>query len=48
MVLLLDLESLVSFTKMQYSDGAKNVEKISPDSWNMDQYFLDRTGNAEI
>lgn len=36
------------FTKMQYTDGAKNVEKISPDSWNMDQYFLNRTGNAEI
>ncbi len=36
------------FTKMQYTDGANNVEKISPDSWNMDQYFLDRTGNAEI
>ncbi len=36
------------FTRMQYTDGANNVEKISPDSWNMDQYFLDRTGNAEI
>jgi len=33
---------------MQYTDGANNVEKISSDSWNMDQYFLDRTGNAEI
>jgi pimeloyl-ACP methyl ester carboxylesterase len=36
------------FTKMQYIDGASNAEKISPDSWNMDQYFLNRTGNAEI
>jgi pimeloyl-ACP methyl ester carboxylesterase len=36
------------FTKKQYIDGANNLDKISPDSWNMDQYFLDRTGNAEI
>lgn len=36
------------FTKMQYTDGANNVEKISPYSWKMDQYFLDRTGNVEI
>ncbi|HYY71688.1 MAG TPA: alpha/beta hydrolase, partial [Nitrososphaeraceae archaeon] len=35
-------------TKNQYLDGAHRPEKNSPDSWNMDQYFLDRPGNADI
>ncbi len=34
---------------MQYNTcGANNLEKISPDSGNMDHYFLDRISNAEI
>jgi pimeloyl-ACP methyl ester carboxylesterase len=35
-------------TKWQYTNGARNPEAISPDTWNMDQLFLDRPGNAEI
>lgn len=36
------------FTKLQYTAGAGSVEKVSPDAYNMDQFFLDRPGNAEI
>jgi pimeloyl-ACP methyl ester carboxylesterase len=36
------------FTKLQYTAGAGDLEKVSPDSYNMDQYFLDRPGNADI
>jgi pimeloyl-ACP methyl ester carboxylesterase len=35
-------------TKWQYTNGARNVENISPDAWATDQYGLDRPGNAEI
>jgi pimeloyl-ACP methyl ester carboxylesterase len=35
-------------TKWQYTNGVRNLEAISPDTWNMDQLFLDRPGNAEI
>ncbi len=35
-------------TKWQYTDGVRNLEAISPDTWNMDQLFLDRPGNDEI
>jgi pimeloyl-ACP methyl ester carboxylesterase len=35
-------------TKWQYTNGVRNPEAISPDTWNMDQHFLDRPGNAEI
>jgi pimeloyl-ACP methyl ester carboxylesterase len=35
-------------TKWQYTNGVRNLEAISPDTWNMDQHFLDRPGNAEI
>jgi len=35
-------------TKWQYTNGVRNAEAISPDTWNMDQLFLDRPGNAEI
>ena len=37
-----------SFTKIQYVEGCRRSEAISPDTWNMDQYFLERPGNAEI
>ena len=32
----------------QYTTGVRDREAISPDTWNMDQLFLDRPGNAEI
>src|SRR5512143_660535 len=35
-------------TKWQYTNGVRDVKKISPDGWNMDQYFLDREGNDKI
>jgi pimeloyl-ACP methyl ester carboxylesterase len=37
-----------NFTKRQYIEGCRCPEAISPDTWNMDQYFLERQGNAEI
>ncbi|NVN92963.1 MAG: alpha/beta hydrolase [Desulfuromonadales bacterium] len=37
-----------SFTKTQYMEGCRCEEAVSPDTWNMDQYFLERPGNAEI
>jgi hypothetical protein len=37
-----------NFTKYQYVNGTRNPDIISPDSWNMDQYVLDRPGNKEI
>lgn len=36
------------FTKFQYVNGTRNPERISPDTWNLDQYVLDRPGNKEI
>jgi pimeloyl-ACP methyl ester carboxylesterase len=38
----------VNFTKNQYVNGTRNPDTISPDSWNLDQYVLDRPGNKEI
>jgi pimeloyl-ACP methyl ester carboxylesterase len=35
-------------TKWQYTNGVRNPEAISPDTWNIDQPFLDRPGNTEI
>jgi pimeloyl-ACP methyl ester carboxylesterase len=35
-------------TKWLYTDGAEDVFKISPDSYIIDQYYLDRPGNDEI
>jgi pimeloyl-ACP methyl ester carboxylesterase len=35
-------------TKWQYTNGVRNPEAVSPDTWNMDQLFLDRPGNVEI
>lgn len=37
-----------STTKWQYTDGAEDVSKISPDSYTIDQYYLDRPGNDSI
>ena len=35
-------------TRWQYTHGVRNVEAISPDTWNTDQALLDRPGNQEI
>ncbi|HET9747160.1 MAG TPA: alpha/beta hydrolase [Chitinophagaceae bacterium] len=34
--------------KWLHTDGAENILKISPDSYIIDQYYLDRNGNDEI
>ena len=34
--------------KWLHTDGAEDVLKISPDTYTIDQYYLDRTGNDEI
>lgn len=36
------------FTKYQYTNGTRNPNKISPDTWRLDQTALDRPGNEEI
>lgn len=35
-------------TKWQYTNGVRNLEAISPDTWTIDQHFLDRSGNEAI
>jgi pimeloyl-ACP methyl ester carboxylesterase len=35
-------------TRWQYTNGVRNPEAISPDTWTMDQHFLDRPGNQDI
>ena len=35
-------------TIAQYTGGVRDVAHISPDSYTLDQHFLDRPGNAEI
>lgn len=35
-------------TKWQYTEGVRNVEAISPDTWDHVQPLLDRPGNQEI
>ena len=35
-------------TKWQYTNGMKDASLVSPDTWTMDQMFLDRPNNAEI
>lgn len=35
-------------TKWQYTNGVRNIENISPDTWGHVQPLLDRKGNAEI
>jgi len=35
-------------TKFQYTDGVKDVSRISPDNWVIDQAGLDRAGNKDI
>ncbi|WBS05216.1 alpha/beta hydrolase [Pseudoduganella sp. SL102] len=35
-------------TKWQYTEGVRDVRRISPDAWMLDQAYLDRPGNKEI
>ena len=35
-------------TQWKYTNGARDKSRISPDAWNMDQYFLERPGNKLI
>jgi pimeloyl-ACP methyl ester carboxylesterase len=35
-------------TIFQYTHGVTNPDRISPDSYTLDQFFLDRPGNAAI
>ncbi|TWF46458.1 alpha/beta fold hydrolase [Neorhizobium alkalisoli] len=35
-------------TKFQYTDGVKDLTRISPDNWVQDQALLDRPGNSDI
>ena len=35
-------------TRFQYLHGAARPERVSPDSWTLDQALLERPGNAEI
>jgi pimeloyl-ACP methyl ester carboxylesterase len=35
-------------TAFQYTHGAKNVERISPDAYTFDQFLLDRPGNDAV
>lgn len=38
----------IDATKWQYTQGVRDVARISPDNWNIDQRLLDRPGNQEI
>jgi pimeloyl-ACP methyl ester carboxylesterase len=35
-------------TLFQYTHGVKDITRVSPDSWTLDQHFLDRPGNDAI
>lgn len=38
----------VGATKWQYSEGYRDLTRISPDSWMLDQAYMDRPGNKAI
>ena len=38
----------IDATKWQYTHGVRDVQRISPDNWHVDQRLLDRPGNQEI
>jgi pimeloyl-ACP methyl ester carboxylesterase len=38
----------IDATKVQYTHGTRNPENVSPDSYNFDQFLLDRPGNKDI
>jgi pimeloyl-ACP methyl ester carboxylesterase len=37
-----------TFTKFQYTEGAKDASVVQPESYTLDQALLDRPGNADI
>ena len=39
---------ILETTKFQYTDGVKDLTRISPDNWVHDQALLDRPGNKDI
>jgi pimeloyl-ACP methyl ester carboxylesterase len=39
---------ILKSTQWQYTDGAGDLSKVSPDSYIMDDYYLSRAGNDEI
>ncbi|MBD2520312.1 SDR family oxidoreductase [Nostoc sp. FACHB-973] len=39
---------LASDDSWQYTNGVRNLEAISPDTWTLDQALLDRPGNIDI
>jgi len=38
----------LDITRFQYIEGAADSSLVSPDTWTVDQYLLDREGNKEI
>lgn len=38
----------LDITKFQYTDGVRDLSRISPDNWVQDQALLDRPGNKDI
>lgn len=38
----------LELTKFQYTDGVRDLTRISPDNWMIDQALLDRPGNRDI
>jgi pimeloyl-ACP methyl ester carboxylesterase len=38
----------LKFTRSQYTDGVKDISRLDPTAWTIDQALLDRAGNAEI
>ena len=38
----------IGATKWQYTEGARDVQRISPDAWTVDQAYMDRPGNKDI
>ncbi len=38
----------LDITRFQYLEGATDPSRISPDTWSLDQYYMDRPGNDRI
>jgi len=38
----------LDITRFQYIEGASDISLVSPDTWTVDQYLLDREGNKDI
>ena len=38
----------LSATKWLYTEGIRNIQRISPDTWTVDQAYMDRPGNKDI